>query len=46
MYIGPETMLPLSSAIAAVAGLVVMFWHKTTAAVRGFGRKVSRLFGR
>jgi len=46
MYVGPETVLPLSSAIAAIAGIAVMFWHRTVAIVRGAGRAVARLFGR
>ncbi|MEO8448698.1 MAG: hypothetical protein ABI647_02845 [Gemmatimonadota bacterium] len=46
MYIGPDTILPISSAIAAVAGVAVMFWHKTVALARGAVRGVARLFGR
>lgn len=50
MYVGPETVLPLSSALAALAGIAVMFWHRTVAIVRGASRfvvqGVSRLVGR
>ena len=28
MYIGPETMLPLASALAAIGGVLLMFWHR------------------
>ena len=47
MYIGPDAAVPIASALAAIAGVAVMFWHKTVAAVKGFarfvGRQVSRL---
>ena len=38
-YIGPDVFLPLTSALAAVGGVLLMFWHK----IAGF---VGRLFGR
>jgi len=48
MYIGPETLMPLASILAGVAGVAMMFWRRTVAVVRvglsAFGRKVSRLF--
>jgi hypothetical protein len=28
LYIGPETILPLTSALAAVAGVLLMFWQR------------------
>jgi hypothetical protein len=37
-YIGPETMMPVASVIAAVAGVVLMFGRN----VMAFGRKVFR----
>lgn len=50
MYIGPDTIMPLASAFAAVVGVAVMFWHKTVGLVRGIssflGRQVGRLTGR
>ena len=46
MYIGPDAALPIASALAAVAGVAVMFWHKTVAMVKGAGRAIGRLFGR
>jgi hypothetical protein len=43
MYIGPETMMPVASAFAAIVGFMLMFWRRTVAAVRAavqsFGRK-------
>lgn len=28
MYIGPETLMPLASAGAALLGMLLMFWHR------------------
>jgi len=46
LYLGPETAMPLASALAAIAGVAVMFWHKTVAIFRGIGRGIARLLGR
>jgi hypothetical protein len=46
MYLGPDTAMPLASAIAAVAGVAVMFWHRTKALFKGIGRSVGSLFSR
>lgn len=46
MYIGPDAAVPIASAIAAITGVAVMFWHKTVAIVKGAGRTVARLFGK
>jgi len=47
MYLGPDTAMPLASALAAVVGVAVLFWHKTVAAAKGVarfvGKQVSRL---
>lgn len=37
-YIGPETMLPLASVLAAITGFVLMFW-------RCFLHLIRRMFG-
>ena len=34
LYVGPEQMLPLTSALAALTGLLLMFWHRFVAWVR------------
>jgi hypothetical protein len=34
MYIAPDAMLPIASAIAAVVGVVLTFWRRVIAAVR------------
>jgi hypothetical protein len=46
MYLGPDTAMPLASAIAAVVGVAVMFWHRTKALFKGIGRSVGDLFAR
>ncbi len=46
MYLGPDTALPFATAIAAVVGVAVMFWHRTVAAAKGVARWAGRLAGR
>lgn len=50
MYIGPETLMPLASILAAITGVAMLFWRKTVEIFRtgaGFlSRTFSRLFGR
>jgi hypothetical protein len=36
LYVGPDAFLPLTSALAAVTGVVLMFWNKLV----GLGRKL------
>ena len=36
LYIGPDAFLPLTSALAAIAGVALMFWNRLT----GFARKL------
>jgi hypothetical protein len=47
-YIGPETMMPLASALAAIGCVLLMFWRKILAFVRmavgGVTRTFSRIF--
>jgi len=42
LYIGPETMLPLLSALAAVGGVLLMFWQRFVGLVRKIWRVVLR----
>ncbi len=35
LYVGPETILPLTSVLAAIIGVLLMVWHH----VIGFARK-------
>jgi len=44
MYIGPEVLMPVASALAAVAGVVLMFWRRTVAVVKACGRFVKGAF--
>lgn len=44
MYLGPDTALPFASAIAAIIGVLVMFWHRTVAAAKGAAKWVGGLF--
>jgi hypothetical protein len=42
MYVGPEVLLPITSALAAIGGLALMFWNKVVGAAKGTWRFVSR----
>jgi hypothetical protein len=42
LYIGPETILPLTSAIAAIVGVLLMFWQRFVGLVRWLWRAVVR----
>jgi hypothetical protein len=42
LYIGPETILPLTSALAAVVGVLLMFWQRFVGIVRWVWRLVIR----
>jgi hypothetical protein len=46
LYIGPDALMPLATALAAVAGAAMLFWNKTVSVVRALGRKLARLVGR
>ena len=42
LYIGPDLLLPFTSAIAAAVGVVLMFWHRLTGWVRSVWRMIFR----
>jgi hypothetical protein len=48
MYVGPETMMPLASAIAAVTGVLLVFWRRVVGyarlAFQAVTRTCTRLF--
>jgi hypothetical protein len=46
MYIGPETMMPLASALAAITGVVLMFWRRFVGFVRMTSQAASRTISR
>ena len=41
MYIGPDALMPLASAFAAVAGFLLMFWRRIVGAVKLIATKFS-----
>lgn len=44
MYLGPETLMPVASALAAVGGVLLLFWRRVVGAVRALFRRVSGIF--
>jgi hypothetical protein len=34
MYIGPDTLFPISSAAAAIGGFILMFWRQLKGAAK------------
>ena len=46
LYIGPDVLMPVASAIAAVVGFLLMFWRRTVALVQRGGAAIRRLFTR
>ena len=46
LYIGPDVLMPVASAIAAVVGFLLMFWKRTVAFVSRIFSGIGRLFGR
>ncbi len=46
MYIGPETLMPLASVIAAIAGVVMMFWRRVVLAFRAGVSRAMRLIAK
>lgn len=42
LYIGPETMLPLASALAAIAGVLLMFWQRFVGLLRKLWQLIVR----
>ena len=41
MYLGPDSLMPVASALAAVAGFVLMFWRRLVGAVRLLAQRLS-----
>jgi hypothetical protein len=38
LYVGPETILPLTSALAALVGFFLMFWRRCVGVIRKIWR--------
>lgn len=34
MYIGPDSLMPIASVFAAIAGFLLMFWRRVVGAVK------------
>ena len=34
MYVAPDALMPVASAVAALVGMVLMFWRRLVGAVR------------
>jgi hypothetical protein len=41
LYLGPEVVAPVLSALAAVGGVLLMFWRRVVAGARAVGRLVT-----
>lgn len=46
LYIGPDVLMPLASAVAAVVGFLLMFWRRTVEFFKRIGNAIGKLFGR
>jgi len=46
MYVGPETLMPLASALAAIAGALLLFWRRAVGAARSSYEFISQKFSR
>jgi hypothetical protein len=42
LYIGPDLLMPLASALAAIAGVLVMFWQRVVLLARLVWTKIFR----
>lgn len=36
LYVGPEVLLPVTSALAAIGGVLMIFWRQVTGLFRRF----------
>jgi hypothetical protein len=41
VYIGPDSLMPLASVFAAIAGFFLMFWRRVVGAVKLIASKFS-----
>ena len=41
MYLGPDTLMPVASVFAAVAGFILMFWRRLVGIVKSVVQKVT-----
>lgn len=45
-YIGPDVLLPVASALAAIGGMFLMFGRRVVGFFRMIGQRIGRLFGK
>jgi len=46
MYIGPDTLMPVASALAAITGVVLMFWRRAAATVKLSAQVLAQRLGK
>lgn len=46
LYVGPDVLMPVASAIAAVVGFLLMFWRRVVNFVRVTGQRIAGVFGK
>ena len=46
LYIGPDALMPVASAIAAVVGFLLMFWRRTIEFMKRAFARIAKLFRR
>jgi hypothetical protein len=46
MYIGPDTLMPVASALAAAAGVALMFWRRLVGAVKLMAQAIVQRVGK
>lgn len=45
LYVDPGTLMPVASALAAIGGLLMMFWRRVVGFIRSAAQFVRRLVG-
>jgi hypothetical protein len=43
MYVGPETYMPVASALAALGGFLLLFWRRVVGAIRAIAQRVTQI---
>jgi len=41
LYVGPDQLMPLTSLLGALAGILLMFWNRVLGGVRWLRRKLT-----
>ena len=45
LYVDPGTLMPVASALAAIGGVLMMFWRRIVGAIRAGVQFIGRMFG-